>query len=165
MQVIAGGKGEFYPGALAVASGEGTMRRQGPDSVMRYAVLAVAVIAATAGCASVTTTSHAPPATHLATPAAATSSTPPSPSPSPSTVPCDAHSCIASDAEQLVGSTASDGSVISKMSCDQSTVHHAAPGVWTVDCTATYTDGSQWYGIATVLISKSQVSWQPQYQE
>jgi len=68
------------------------------------------------------------------------------------------------DAKQLVGNTASDGSVITKMSCDQSTVRHAAPGVWTVHCTATYSDGSQWDGIASVLLSKSQVSWQAQSQ-
>jgi hypothetical protein len=45
---------EPYCDVVAVASGEGTMRRQGSKSVMRYTVIIAAVLACalTAGCSS-----------------------------------------------------------------------------------------------------------------
>ena len=144
------------------------IRRTTPVALLILA--ASLALTLTAGCASTTTAPRASaPATHSAAPAAATSSTTPaaapSPPPSPSEVLCLTHSCIVDDADQIVGSAASDGSVIAKMSCQASTVRHAAPGVFAADCTATYSDGSRWYGIATVQPSKDQVSWEPKYQE
>jgi hypothetical protein len=65
------------------------------------------------------------------------------------------------DAKQLVGSVAKDESVITAMNCHESTVKHAAPGIWTVDCTATYSDGTQVGGIATVLLSQGKITWEP----
>ena len=150
------------------------MTTKGPTVTRRPAsaallLAAVFALTATAACSSTTTTRHASAPAHTAQPAAATSSTPPAtvppPSPSPSQVPCLTHSCIVQDADQIVGSAASDGSVIAKMNCAAPTVKHPAPGVFTVDCVVTYTDGSRWYGIATVQPSKGQVSWEPEYQE
>lgn len=146
------------------------MRRQRSESAMRYAVIVAAlacILAAGYGAASPSSTASrtsAPPSTPATTAQAAST---PSPPPSPSEQICYTSSCIASAAQQQTGTVATDGSVITKMSCNASTVRHAAPGVFTVDCTATYSDGSQWYGITSVLTGSHtswQLSWQPQYQ-
>jgi len=132
-----------------------TVRRSAP-----LAILALA--AALTGCAASASSSSTPPPaspTSAAAPSASALAAAPSPTPSPQ--PCTAHSCIVDDAKQLVGSIAKDESVITAMSCYESTVKHAAPGIWTVDCTATYSDGSQIAGIATVLLSQSKITWEP----
>lgn len=146
------------------------MRRQRSESVMRYAAIAAVILACglAVGCGSASRSSSVSDTSPTSSPVSASQTqaqaAPSSAAASPSGEVCYTHSCIVSDAEQMTGTTASDGSVITKMSCDVSTVRHAAPGVFTVGCTATYTDGSQWYGIVSVLTSKSQLSWQPQYQ-
>lgn len=108
-------------------------------------------------------TGHDSPASTAAPPQAAPSSSALAapPSPAASQEPCTTHSCIVADAKGLVGSVAKDESVLTAMSCYSSTVKHAAPGVWTVHCLATYSDGSQWDGIASVLISANRVTWEP----
>jgi Protein of unknown function (DUF2510) len=79
-----------------------------------------------------------------------------------STGQCTTASCIVTDAKQsLVGVVAKDESVITALSCKQSTVKNPDPGVWTVQCTATYSDGSEWDGIASVLMSQNKVTWEP----
>ena len=135
-----------------------TTRRHAPIALL----ILVSALALT-GCASTTTTtvrapSSAPPA---AAPSASALAAAPSATPSPSEVACTTHSCIVDDAKQLVGSVAKDESVITAMDCRSSTVKHAAPGIWTVSCTATYSDGSQVAGIATVLLSQSKITWEP----
>jgi len=102
-----------------------------------------------------TPASSAPPA---AAPSSSALAAPPSPAASPA--PCTSHACIVYDAQGLVGAIAKDESVLTKMDCYQSTVKHAAPGIWTVSCLATYSDGSQWDGIATVLLTSGQVTWE-----
>jgi ribosomal protein L37AE/L43A len=47
------------------------------------------------------------------------------------------------------------------MSCRKSTVKRATAGVWTVHCTATYSDDEKVTGIASVLLAKEQVTWEP----
>jgi hypothetical protein len=75
---------------------------------------------------------------------------------------CTSNSCIAHDAKQsLTGAVAKDESVITGLSCDQSTVKNPSSGVYTVSCTATYSDGSRWGGIASVLISQNKATWEP----
>ena len=75
---------------------------------------------------------------------------------------CTSNSCIAQDAKQsLTGVVAKDESVITGLSCDQCTVKNPSQGVYTVSCTATYSDGSRWAGIASVLISQNKTTWEP----
>ena len=45
--------------------------------------------------------------------------------------------------------------------CYQSSVKNPDPGIYTVSCLATYSDGSEWDGIASVLLSQSKVTWEP----
>ena len=86
---------------------------------------------------------------------------------SPSSAPCLTHACIVQIAEQsMVGTTAKDGSVITKAVCYKSTVQYSsAANTYTVSCDITYTDGSTWHGLVTLLENSDQVSWQPQYQD
>ena len=124
-------------------------------------IFAVMVIT---GCGTASSSSPPP---SSATAAAATSSaaglrtSPAIPTPSVTSVACTTHECIVEDVTQLVGVTTATGSVITAMSCDQSTATRAAPGIWTVDCTATYTDGTQGDGIATVLLAQNKATWKP----
>ena len=137
----------------------------------RTAALAILILAAAlsaAGCgassSSTTTTTHtAAPAAATSAPAAATTPAP-TPTPTPSEVACTSHSCIIQDAKSLIGGVAKDESVMTAMSCQSSTVKHLDPGIWSVHCNATSSDGSVWAGIATVLLTSSQVTWQPLYQ-
>jgi len=136
----------------------------------KYALAAFPLAAAFAltGCGTVSSltapASHPPSST---APAAAPSSSAlaappaPTPDPSPSEVDCTSHSCIVQDAKSaLVGAIAKDESVMTALSCQSSTVKHLGPGIWSVHCTATYSDGSVWDGIATVLLGQSQVTWE-----
>jgi hypothetical protein len=128
--------------------------------------LAAGIFAAVAITGCGTASSSSPPPSSAAA-AAATSSaaglrTPPAiPTPSVTSVACTTQECIVADVTQLVGVTTGTGSVITAMSCDQSTVKRAAPGIWTVDCTTMYTDGTQGDGIATVLLSQNKATWKP----
>jgi hypothetical protein len=82
---------------------------------------------------------------------------------SPSAPPCTTHSCIAQDAEQsMVGTAAKDGSVVTKADCYRSTVTANAGDTYTVSCDITYTDGTVWNGLVTLLMASNQVSWQPE---
>lgn len=124
-------------------------------------IAAALAILATAGCASLSSSSSSPAGTPSAAGAPSASALA-APSATASPPPCTTHACIVQDAKQtLVGAVAKDESVITAMSCRESTVKHAAPGIWTVDCTATYSDGSQVGGIATVLLSQGKVTWEP----
>jgi hypothetical protein len=51
--------------------------------------------------------------------------------------------------------------VVTKASCRASTVKLAASGIWTVTCTAWYSDGSEADGIATLLAASEKVTWEP----
>lgn len=107
-------------------------------------ITAALVILATAGCTSTGSSSagRPPPPTGSAGSPSSAAGQPSSSageassaagSPSASVAPCTSHSCIVDDAKQLVGSVAEDESVITAMDCYESTVKHAAPGIWTVD--------------------------------
>ena len=126
-------------------------------------LLILASALALAGCASTTTTTVRAPssAPAAAAPSASALAAAPSATPSPSEVACTSHSCIAQDAKGLVGAVAQNESVITAMSCEESTVKHLGPGIWTVRCTATYSDGSRVAGTATVLTSQDKVTWEP----
>lgn len=133
---------------------------------------AIAVIAL-AGCASTGSTS---PQTEAGSPSAfgvdtsgigptasvatASSVPPPVPTAEPSSGPCTTRACIVADARGMVGTVAKDESVLTKMSCFKSTVKHAAQGVWTVHCDATYSDDTLWAGIASVLVNQGKVTWE-----
>jgi hypothetical protein len=120
--------------------------------------LILAAALALSGCAP--RDSGTPAANPPAAPASASAlAAPPSPASSPQ--PCTTHACIVTDAKGLVGSVARDESVVTAMSCYSSTVKHPAPGVWTVRCVATYSDGSRWGGIASILTSQDKVTWEP----
>jgi hypothetical protein len=74
--------------------------------------------------------------------------------------PCTTSSCVVSDARQsLVGEVAKDEAVMTSLSCRPSTVKEPDPQVWTVDCTAHYSDGMVADGVANVLMAKNQVTW------
>jgi hypothetical protein len=75
--------------------------------------------------------------------------------------PCTTHACITSDAEGLKGTVAKDNSVMTKVTCKASTVRQVVSGTYTVHCTITYSDGSVWGGIASVLTGKGDVDWEP----
>ena len=75
---------------------------------------------------------------------------------------CTSNSCITQDAKQsLTRAVAKDESVITGLSCNASTVKNPDSGVYTVSCLATYSDGSEWDGIASVLISQNKSTWEP----
>jgi hypothetical protein len=90
-------------------------------------------------------------------------SAPPSSAPvaAASSASCSTKACIASDAETLKGTVAKDNAVMTKVACKSSTVTQVVPGTYTVHCTATYSDGTEWRGIASVLTSKEEVAWEP----
>lgn len=69
--------------------------------------------------------------------------------------------CIVQDAKSMVGTVAKDESALTKLSCRKSTVKRPTQGVYTVHCTATYSDGAVCAGIASVLISQGKVTWEP----
>ena len=137
-----------------------TTRRHAPIALL----ILVSALALT-GCASTTTTtvrapSSAPPA---AAPSASALAAAPSATPSPSEVACTSHSCITQDAEQsMVGTTAKDGSVITKADCFKSTVKANPGDTYTVSCDIAYTDGTVWNGLVTLLLASNQISWQPE---
>lgn len=83
-----------------------------------------------------------------------------SPSSAPSSI-CTTNACIASDAEGLKGTVAKDNSVMTKVACRASTVKQVVSGTYTVDCTVTYSDGSVWDGIASVLTGSGDIDWEP----
>jgi hypothetical protein len=77
---------------------------------------------------------------------------------------CTTASCISAGAERLTGDkgeVAGDNSVMTKVTCQQSTVKQVIPGTYTVQCTVTYADGAKWAGIASVLTSTGEVDWEP----
>ena len=47
------------------------------------------------------------------------------------------------------------------LTCYPTSVKNPDPGIYTVSCQATYSDGSVWDGIASVLLNSNQVTWQP----
>ena len=76
---------------------------------------------------------------------------------------CTSHACIVQEAEQWeVGQQAKDGSVVTKAVCYESTVTANAGDTYTVSCDLTYTDGTVWAGLVTILEASNQVSWQPE---
>ena len=75
--------------------------------------------------------------------------------------PCTSNSCIASDAEGLKGTVAKDNSVMTKVTCQASTAKEVVSGTYTVDCAVTYSDGSVWDGIASVLTGSGDIDWEP----
>jgi hypothetical protein len=124
---------------------------------MRATVITAAAIAATVGCGSLGSTTAAA----GGAPSSAPSSVPSSaPSAEASSTPCTTKACIVEDANGLVGTVAKDESVLTKLSCKKSTVKQPTPGVYTVHCTATYSDGSVYAGIASVLITQGKVTWE-----
>ena len=142
----------------------------------RHAPLAALILAsalALTACATTTTTTVRTPSTTPAATAAAAgspSSAAGSPSaaagsPSASSAPCTTHSCIISDAKSsLVGGVAKDESVMTALTCYSTSVKNPDPDIYTVTCQATYSDGSVWDGIASVLLTTSNVTWQPTQQ-
>lgn len=62
----------------------------------------------------------------------------------------------------MVGTTAKDGSVVTKAVCFKSTVQANPADTYTVSCDITYTDGTVWNGLVTLLLASDQVSWQPE---
>ena len=83
-----------------------------------------------------------------------------SPSSSPSSI-CTTNACIVSDAEGLKGTVAKDNSVMTKVTCRASTVKQVVSGTYTAGCTVTYSDGSVWDGIASVLTGSGNIDWEP----
>lgn len=134
-------------------------------------LIAIAAITATAGCAATTSSSTGPapnPAASAAfsSAAAARSSAADalaSAESSAANAPCTTKACIAQDAEQsLPGAVAQDNSVITKATCYKRTVvHHAAAGVYTVQCRAYYSDGTSVTGYANLLLDKNRITWEP----
>jgi hypothetical protein len=124
--------------------------------------IAIAAIAITslAGCASMgSTAASGQPSASAGAPSATALA---APSPSPSAAPCTSKACIISDAKStLIGGTAKDESVMTKLSCRSSTVKKVTASVWTVHCTAGYSDSSVAEGIASVNLGTSYVSWEP----
>jgi hypothetical protein len=138
-------------------------RRSTPSLLLLAAALSLAGCGTAASTATTAPTRTATPAA-ATSPAAAPSSPAPAPSPSASPAPCTSRSCIVYYAKSLVGGIAQSESVMTAISCDSSTVKHLAPGIWSVRCTATYSDGQVWDGIATVLLTQGKVTWEPTQQ-
>jgi hypothetical protein len=123
----------------------------------RILLFAIPVAALLAGCASTgsgssTDTSQAPPSANTqGTPKAQASSGP-----------CTTKDCIITDAKNtLVSGVAKNESVMTKLACRNSTVKNPHPGVWTVRCTADYSNGMIAKGVANVLLKTSQLPWSP----
>jgi len=74
---------------------------------------------------------------------------------------CTTASCITADAEGLKGTVAKDNSVMTNVVCSPSTVSQVVSGTYTVNCTVTYSDGSKWAGIASVLTASGNIDWEP----
>lgn len=143
---------------------------------LRYAPLLILGAALTlTGCAASGSSSSSPPppaaspSSAAGSPSAAAGSpsaaagSPSAAAGSPSSAPCTTHACIVSDAQSsMVGTTAKDGSVITKAVCFKSTVKANPGDTYTVSCNITYTDGTVWNGLVTLLLASNQVSWQPQ---
>lgn len=55
---------------------------------------------------------------------------------------------------------AKDNSVMTKVTCQKSTVKQVVSGTYTVRCTVTYSDGAVWGGIASVLTGTGAVDWE-----
>jgi hypothetical protein len=62
----------------------------------------------------------------------------------------------------LPGTEAKDGSVMTKVTCYESTVKANPGDTYTVSCNVSYSDGEVWSGYATVLEASQQVSWEPE---
>jgi len=109
---------------------------------MRTPVLiaASAAVVALAGCGSLPSPGAAPPSS---APSSAASAPP----------------CVTKDT--LVGSVAKNESVMTKLTCKESSVRHPVSGVWTVRCTADYSNGMVAKGVANVLLKSDQVTWSP----
>ena len=135
---------------------------------LRYAPPFILAAALTlTGCASSGSSSSFTPVTQTFTSDAGSPSSaagqPSAAAGSPTAVPCTTRSCIASDAQQsMVGTSAEDGSVVTKARCFKSTVKANPGDTYTVSCDITYTDGQVWAGLVTLLLASNQVSWQPQ---
>lgn len=114
----------------------------------------IAAAAIIAGCASAGSEDASPSGTIAPAQAVA-----PVAAPSP-TGPCTTKACIVSDAETLKGDVAKDNSVMTKVTCTQSTVKQVVPGTYTVHCVASYSDGAKYHGIASVLTAKEEVDWE-----
>jgi hypothetical protein len=116
-------------------------------------LFAAAAIASLAGCASIGSTAAAgQPSASAGTPSAAAVA---------SQAPCTTHACIVTDAESLKGTVAKDNSVMTKVSCKDSTVKQVVTGTYTVHCTVSYSDGTVADGIASVLTGSGNVDWEP----
>jgi hypothetical protein len=50
---------------------------------------------------------------------------------------------------------------VTKVTCRTSTVKQVVSGTYTVDCAVTYSDGSVWDGIASVLTGSGDIDWEP----
>jgi hypothetical protein len=97
--------------------------------------------------------------------AAAASSSAAAASSSAAIAACTSHSCLTQEAElTLPGEKATDGSVITKAVCYQSSVKYDPNGIDTVKCDVTFTDGSVWSVLATIQPAVNQFSWQAQTQ-
>lgn len=113
---------------------------------------ALVIAAALSGCASTGTAQPSGSTGAQSAPAAAVTSS----------APCTTNACVASDAEQsLPGLTDEEHSVVTKATCKASTVKSAASGIWTVTCTATYSDGTRAKGIASILAAQDKIEWEP----
>jgi hypothetical protein len=120
-------------------------------------VLAAAL--ALSGCAAAASSPAA--GTPASSPSAAGSPSAAAAQPSASAPPCTTHSCIVADAKSaLVGQVAKDESVVTRLTCYSTSVRNPDPGIYTVNCVASYSDGSQWDGVASVLLAKGQVTWE-----
>lgn len=129
------------------------------------ALIVLAVSSLLAGCATPGSPAGGPPPPAGSPSAAAAAGSPSAAAGSPSAAapPCTTHACIASDAEQsMVGTAAKDGSVVTKTVCFKSSVRHNPGDTYTVSCDVTYTDGTVWNGLVTILMDSGQVSWQPE---
>jgi hypothetical protein len=50
---------------------------------------------------------------------------------------------------------------MTKVTCRTSTAKQVVSGTYTVNCTVTYSDGSVWNGIASVLTVSGDIDWEP----
>ena len=134
--------------------------------VFASAVILVAAISSTAACGSASS-SPSPSQASAASAAAraASASAAAAASSSAAIAACTSHSCLTQEAElTLPGEKATDGSVITKAVCYQSSVKYDPNGIDTVKCDVTFTDGSVWSVLATIQPAVNQFSWQAQTQ-
>jgi hypothetical protein len=115
----------------------------------RLAAAAIVTVSALAGCGSMSGTYAA------SSPSAALRA-------ADSRMACTTDKCIASEAEyQVKGSVAKDEAVVTKASCQPSTVKNDGGGNYTVTCDLTYSDGQQISGYVNLLPSQSKVTFEP----